>query len=614
VLCATLDFAGDARWGLYTPKLLDELMGRLKSMGIRRVYWYYYGDIDPTSYCAGRIFHEFSELGRRNIESIGEPVKAAVPFAHKHGLELYAVLKPYHTGIGTCLPEGFPEADAPTTYDENLDQIRRIGGTVGYVIPFIKRYPHTRIRRRPFKAPPNLQELAVKKIRLVKNDDSPTRIRNKNIEIWTSRNNCGYKRKDVAFTVKEAIEPAQREVRDYYGDLVTPRGAPVRTLTLEDLDLTDRYIMVTTNFKDKEGDFRNTALAILEAYGNSPAPLPVVVGTQSATGGPPRDFHTYGFDFDAGYGRYQIVLDANNSTFNEYPFWKALPEHGLIAFARGRNDYVPCAPCEAYPEVRTLWSAWVDRLIEAEVDGIDLRITDFGCLVDEPYGYGFNEPLVEEYRERFGEDLLADDADLRRLAQLRGEHYTSFVRETSKRIHHAGKKLNVHLHAEAFRPNPCPGQLMGFPANIHFDWGTWLREGLVDGATLRSNWYEALESPSEDNAQRSDLLKHLADPVVKEMLAVANETGVPVYLHRYVNRAININEYVSDIETIFYDDRFAGFNIYEVQDLIRAAPDGSRLVTANITKLDPHDPTSITEMVTDGAERIQAKSKELGIL
>ena len=50
LLSATVDFPDDLQHGVYTLELLDDAMDQLKGMGVRRVYWNYYGDVDPHSY------------------------------------------------------------------------------------------------------------------------------------------------------------------------------------------------------------------------------------------------------------------------------------------------------------------------------------------------------------------------------------------------------------------------------------------------------------------------------------------------------------------------------------------------------------------------------------
>jgi hypothetical protein len=586
LLSVTVDFPDDVEYGVYTRGLLDRMMILFKQIGVRRIYWLYDGDIDHESEWAGTLF-DYMEYGRQTLNNIGEPVKSAVPIAHKHGLEFYAVLKPYHTGLSGTYPEGSSRA--------NATRIKRIGGTLQQVIPFIERNPGLRIRRRPLKAPPDLHSQPIKRIRLIKKDATATRVGQENLEIWTSPNNYGYRKRNIPFTVQQAIEPAPREVRDYYGDTVTAKGAPVSTLTIEGLNLNERYTLITTNFRDEKGDFQNTALGMLEVYGPGPEPLPIVVANRSAIWDTPRSFLTGGLEFDSGYGPFQVQLDIDNNSRGGSDWWR--PQGGCIAFARGKNEYLPCAPCEVYPEVTKLWMGWIDRLIESGVDGVDLRISSHGTLTDEPFEYGFNDPIIEEYSRRHASNIFSDDSEADHLAHLRGRHYTSFLTAASKRLRNAGKKMQVHIHTEAFGSNPCHGQLMGIPANIRFDWKNWLKDGLVDGVTLRTSWFEAMEDPFQSAPKRSCLSHALADPLVGEALQLSNALGLPVYLNRYVSRAVGIKEYVTDLERIFHDERFAGFDIYELAYLARPSPDGSRL-----------------EAVGDRIDYIKAKAKELGIL
>ena len=56
ILSATVDFPDDVIPGPYDGRLLDDLMGTLKSMGVRRVYWLYYGDVEPESFWAGSLY------------------------------------------------------------------------------------------------------------------------------------------------------------------------------------------------------------------------------------------------------------------------------------------------------------------------------------------------------------------------------------------------------------------------------------------------------------------------------------------------------------------------------------------------------------------------------
>ena len=84
---------------------------------------------------------------------------------------------------------------------------------------------------------------------------------------------------------------------------------------------------------------------------------------------------------------------------------------------------------------------------------------------------------------------------------------------------------------------------------------------------------------------------------MEEALGLTGDSGIPVYLNRYLKRANSIEEYVSDLDNIFHDERFAGFDIYEFAHVSRPTPDASELVP-----------------VENRLERIREKAEKLGVL
>jgi hypothetical protein len=213
-------------------------------------------------------------------------------------------------------------------------------------------------------------------------------------------------------------------------------------------------------------------------------------------------------------------------------------------------------------------------MLDAGVDGVDLRVSAHGCLTDEPEAYGWNPPVLEAYVERHG----AGSVDLRKLAVVRGDFYSEFVRDASRLVRGRGKKLQVHLHAEAFRERPVFGQQNGVPANIEFQWRRWLESGWVDSAYLRTSWFEAAEDQLGGATTRSRLKMVLQDPVVSEMLAVSARARVPVVLNRYIGRAAGLSEYLDDLELAARDGRLAGFDVYEFFDLAQSDQSAGALI------------------------------------
>jgi len=423
---------------------------------------------------------------------------------------------------------------------------------------------------------------------LRKADATVTRLRPEDVRLWVSEDNYRYQPLDIVPQGTVGVEPSPREVRDYHGNILTPAGAPVRVLRLTGLELRAPFVVLATTFADGTGDFRNTPMALIEARNASGEHIDTVVATHAAAWVQPRDFRTYGLEFDQGYGHLPIVLDAPWRGAEKDPWQpfsgedefagQALLGHGaaggFIGLAIGKNDYLAAAPCEAYPEVRKLWLSWAEAMLDAGVDGIDLRISAHGCLSDEPEAYGWNPPVLAAYGARFGGEPIDPD----KLATVRGDFYSEFVREASVLVRSCGKKFQVHLHAEAFRPHRVFGQQNGVPANIDFQWRHWLKSGWVDSVYLRTSWFEAAEDPLGATTLRSRLNTLLEDPVVIAMIEMANQQQLPVVLNRYIGRAAGLQEYLDDISRIARDERFAGFDVYEFFDLAQSDPEKHRLV------------------------------------
>ena len=574
-LSVTVDVPDDFTKGVIDARCLSEMMASIEDIGATRVHWLYYGETDPDDPRAGNIWDcHWATYGRQTIEAIGEPLSAAVKEAKSRGLEIYGVLKPYNGGLAGSFPSGSPEAGSKS-------QQTRIGGTIVQLIPFLEKHPEMRVQRQPSTRD---NRGPIRSIHLTKADDRETRLRPEDIRIWVSEDNHKYRPLDLIPTGSSEIKAAPREVTDYHGNVVTKLGDPVRVLTLDGLDIAEPYIVLTTVFAEGTGDFKNTPLGMIEIRGSEGQVLDCVQATHSALWIKPRDFRTYGLEFDQGYGHVQIALDqpwkgasADISThfsgedeFADEAIFGKGEVGGFIGIARGKNEYLSATPCEAYPEVRLLWLSWVEAMLDTGVDGIDLRISAHGSLNDEPDAYGFNPPILEAYRQRFGEGEI----DPVKLAAVRGDFYTEFVRAASALVRSRGKKLQVHLHAEAFRPELTFGQQHGMPVNIEFQWRRWIEEGLVDEVHLRTSWFEAAEDPlGAAETSKSKLSNALADPIVNDMLAVAQQHQLPVTLNRYIGRAAALPEYLDDIVRAQQDGRIDRFDVYEYFDVAQASPD-----------------------------------------
>lgn len=532
-----VDFADDTANAdrTLTANDIDAFMAKLAELGIRRVVWSYYGDghgglLNPIGYIP-EDGHPNQWINRDDTyRELGNPLKVAVEAGHRHGLEVYGYFKPYETGPGVMFPEGSPEG-------KDWGLLDCIGGKLGWMDPFVRNNPHLRIKRRTDDIPDWAAAATVCAIRLTKKDALPTRITREHIQIWTSANNFRYHPSGVKFVLAESVEAARRDSRDQHGNLLTRKGDPVRVLTLSGLNLEDKYILVTTDYGDGTADFVNSGLAIMIAQDAQGREIP----GDFASGGAIWcedlvDFRNGGLMFDYGFGAAPVALDAVNTNGKQ----------GFIAFARGRNGYLPGALCETEPEVQRFWLRCLDEMIAAGVDGVDFREEGHSTHTDHPEDYGFNSVVLEKAKSRQG-DLLKN------VAEVRGEAYTEFLRECKRRLAKAGKRMRYNLQLDFFRPNPPSDRLLAYPANIQFDWQRWLDERLMDGAVIR--------------IFKLPMTAVFDDEIAQEMIARCQTNGIPISVNRYVNQAAN--NLTAEFQRVKSDGRFNGFIFYETFSYIR---------------------------------------------
>ena len=549
LISSLVDFPDDCSNIAFTPELLEDLIERLHWMGVRRVYWNYYQEgIWPW-------YIRHSPAGTRpTLENLGEPMALGRRLSHKHGMEFYAVIKPFETGLSLTTPPGsLSLLDDPG--------IAGIGGNY-HVDDWVARHPELRVRARTADVPVGLESIPVTHIQLRQKDMSPIRIRPQNIQIWTSEDNTLYRKKDVAFSVSEDVDNCPRDVMEQNGNSVTCQGESVRVLNLTGMSLLDPFIVVTTDFDDDTGTFRNTAKEMVRAFGPGDEPLPIVVASQKGVWRPQRDLRTGDLQYDGGLGDVIVCLDVSNSAA-EFPGWEGSGSNtrdGVVAFAKGRNQYLSGALCEAYPQVQDFWMGWVGECVAAGVDGMDVRISCHSSWTDWPDSFGFNEPVVGEYKRRHGINPDVEDFDRDLIGDVRGDFFDQFLRRAKHRLKAAGKSFQLHLEVESFRPDACQSRWRTRPGNLNFHWRRWLRSGLADEVTLFGRGW----TPE----------RILDDALAKEMIAEANASNVPVHLSKQVmltafhgDDAREGNQLADWLDLAYRSGDLAGYTFYETAGL-----------------------------------------------
>ena len=127
----------------------------------------------------------------------------------------------------------------------------------------------------------------------------------------------------------------------------------------------------------------------------------------------------------------------------------------------------------AYPEVRQYMlkviRAFSDRF---DLDGVFLSLRSHSPPPDHADQFGFNEPVVREYRRRYGRDILREPFDLEKWRNLRGEFFTTFLKEVKAHLESRGQKLAVGVQQ---------GEYLGPPfGNMRIQWRRWVSDGIVD--------------------------------------------------------------------------------------------------------------------------------------
>lgn len=131
----------------------------------------------------------------------------------------------------------------------------------------------------------------------------------------------------------------------------------------------------------------------------------------------------------------------------------------------------------AYPEARAYVVNYNRRFLELyPFDGIYIDFRDefsHPAFADE---FGFAPPIVKEYQERYGVNILHQQFDLEKWRRLQGEYLTQFIRELHTMVHAKGKKLIVGIPQ---------GNYLGLPVgNMYVDWQGWVKTQLVDGLVI----------------------------------------------------------------------------------------------------------------------------------
>lgn len=431
-LQGTYDWPDNVGSVAYTLDDLRREMAWYRDCGLERVYWLDYIDYSQWSDRVG---------GRwgRNIESTQESfgskdfLPGAVEAARAAGLEFITIFKPFDL---------YPKERVSDT-DQNFS-----------------------FRRNPAWAVSPDQPL--ESLCLYASDDRPWPFDPDTLELWISEDNETYRQWEEPIELSEEVVERADSVWTPTGPQEGRGTRSVRRLVLRGLtELKAPFFAL--RWSGQQGAWRNRLYRMVELRGPDGAFCPLRLDPRDSM--PGAGFDLVGRTANApSWGRSDTGMDR---------IVRLDGPEGAIGFSRRPDTHLPAMFEPMFPEVRDYFLGRLRRGIEAGADGVSVRIAHHvGC--DDWLSFMFAEPVLKAFRERIGRDPEPCNGDFTRIRRLRGEAYTGFLREASKMARAAGKKFTHHLENRMLAPPEYDTYLQ-----IHWDWETWIREGLLDEVDLK---------------------------------------------------------------------------------------------------------------------------------
>ncbi len=558
--------------GIHDYNRVHEEMKLLKELGFERVYFVLCNPGYPVfSNPSLSIMPPDKGTGYHTFESLiklGDPNWAYMYEAQKLGMEAWAVIKPYESGGGITIPSG---AHAPTS----VCQAETVGGQQIYFDNLLSGNPELRILRRP--DPDSIIQKLNKPVTSIEvafcldsfkqkssaekffefNGLAEDQVKIPGIKLWVSKDNGRYVEFEGNFKVLSNIE--YRKILDANGFQVFdfPKRCLVMTVKDFELPLEYRYLAITL---DKYDNLYTIPYSMIKVFGPS-GEISSTNGIHVRTSLSPEEKVKPPEKRIWGLEGMPITGDQAVKTFMKWGFefewhgtgfwgdgWVSSPVFGI---GLGKRKYMHGTPCEAYPEVQEYWITQVTRVLAMGFDGIDFRLQNHSGMVTDYVNYGYNEPIVQSYKEKYGINILKEEADPLKIMKIRGDYFLDFLEKAAGIIHSSNKKLQVHLRYCYEAPLMSDDfNELGFWAmpKILLDWERAV--DLADEITLKHYYF---------NNYQQDL--------GRKIKTYAKNQNKKVWIHCYIGQGNELNNNFFD--AVEADEKVDGILLYEVDDLIK---------------------------------------------
>jgi len=187
----------------------------------------------------------------------------------------------------------------------------------------------------------------------------------------------------------------------------------------------------------------------------------------------------------------EFVCYRNNGLNLIDPVWWERPRH--FVNSRDESRFFLGMPCFGYPAVRERILGIIEEACDYGVDGLFLCTRSHswrpGLSGRQTYPqttdeFGFEPPVVEEYRRRHDVDIRTEEFDNDLWQRVKGDQYTEFLRMLRDRLHPKNLPIIININQDRLRFMGQAYQLGGDAYRLHKDWERWVDEDLVDGIAV----------------------------------------------------------------------------------------------------------------------------------
>ena len=497
-----------------------------------------------------------------SIISVGDPNFAYSYECHKHGMEAFAIYKPYEGGGGSTIPHG-----KKTPF--NTKYIDSIGGKRIGFNDFIIDNPHYRVKR---KKDGEINQSADKVITDIEIkfciDNFRNRVSQKKyfehtrqiidiekikFDIYVSEDNGKYEL--FKANPKFDYEFAHESVSDANGIQVSYNNLECLSIMIRNINIPreNKYVAVKIKYDEELFTIPNSMIKIY--YNDTLIPSTFATHIRQPAE-PEKGFDDYIWGTEINPKQFKNTSEEADELFQNMGFefdwlgsgfwgdgWSNSP---YIAVAKGKLEYMKGTLCEAYPEVRRYWLGEIDRLLEMGYDGIDIRLQNHSGMVSDFCSYGYNEPIRDKYLEQYGVDINDSNGEQMKIMKIRGDFFLEFLKDVSKATHRKKKTLKMHLR------NCHENAVLSHEFN---ELGFWAMPKVA------LDWKKAIDCCDEITIK--DYFFNNYDPnKCRQIKKYAKSQNKSVWIHSYIAQGNELNK--DYIGNVLNDDEIDGILLYEV--------------------------------------------------